>query len=194
MIETTRKGDMLYRKLGRTQENVSIIGLGGFHIGMARSEAESVQLIRTAIDSGITFMDNCWDYHEGISEMWMGQALKDGYRDKVFLSTAVLGMKPMGAGRILGTGLVDAMECLHYVMNLPVSVVITGMERMDLLDQALEAVRTFGPLSEGEISELLGRTEMAARNGTYEGFKTSTLFDATARHPEWLGTVRTDPP
>lgn len=314
MIETIRKEDMLYRKLGHTGEIVSLLGLGGFHLGMARSEAESIRIIRTAVDKGITFMDNCWDYHEGLSEMRMGKALMEGYRDKVFLMSkidgrdkrtagrqidesllrlrtdtidlmqfhevirledpdlifakggaveavqearengkiryvgftghkdpwvhqrmlekatahgfrfdavqmplnvmdahfrsfqytvlpslieqdiGVLGMKAMGAGAIPAGGVVNPIQCLHYVMSLPVSVVITGIEGMDRLEQALEAVRTFTPLSQGSMSALLDRTQEAAKTGKYEGFKTSTLYDATARHPEWLGTVRTEPP
>jgi len=88
----TRKGDMLYRTLGRTGERVSAIGLGGFHIAQhGLSEDESVRLVRTAIDRGITFMDNSWDYNEGRSEVLMGKALKDGYRSKVFLMTKIDG-------------------------------------------------------------------------------------------------------
>ena len=74
---------MIYRTLGRTGERVSVIGLGGWHIGQPSiSEHESIQLIRQAIDRGITFMDNCWDYNEGASQVRMGKALKDGYRQK----------------------------------------------------------------------------------------------------------------
>ena len=77
----TRKGDMLYRKLGRTGQEVSAIGLGGFHIGQPKlSEDEAIRLIRSAIDRGITFMDNCWDYNEGQSELRMGKALQGRYR------------------------------------------------------------------------------------------------------------------
>jgi hypothetical protein len=77
----TRKGDMLYRKLGRTGEQVSAIGMGGFHLGQhGLTEDDSIRLIRSGIDRGITFMDNSWDYNEGQSEMRMGKALKDGYR------------------------------------------------------------------------------------------------------------------
>src|SRR2546427_9630092 len=81
-----RSGDMIYRKLGRTGERVSAIGMGGYHIGVP-SEQESMRLIRSAIDRGITFMDNCWDYMDGKCETWMGKALRDGYRQKVFLMT-----------------------------------------------------------------------------------------------------------
>src|SRR5205085_3374141 len=78
-------GEMPRRMLGRTGEKVSAIGLGGFHIGQQAEEQESITLIRTAIDRGITFMDNSWDYHDGGSEIRMGKALRDGYREKVFL-------------------------------------------------------------------------------------------------------------
>lgn len=79
-LPTTRKGDMPYRRLGRTNETVSLLGLGGHHIGIPDSEQESIRIIRTAIDRGLTFMDNCWDYHEGLSELRMGKALRDGHR------------------------------------------------------------------------------------------------------------------
>jgi uncharacterized protein len=72
--------NMIYRELGRTGERVSAIGMGGFHIGKQQDPKESMDLIRSAIDRGITLMDNCWDYNGGISEVRMGQALRDGYR------------------------------------------------------------------------------------------------------------------
>ena len=80
-----------YRPLGSTGEMVSIIGLGGAHIGLRADEKESIAIIRTAIDNGINFMDNCWDYHDGQSEIRMGKALRDGYRKRVFLMTKVDG-------------------------------------------------------------------------------------------------------
>jgi len=83
--------DMIYRQLGTTGERVSAIGLGGFHIGIQKDPKDSISLIRTAIDRGITFLDNCWDYNDGISEVRMGQALRDGYRSKVFLMTKIDG-------------------------------------------------------------------------------------------------------
>jgi predicted aldo/keto reductase-like oxidoreductase len=303
----TRSGDMLYRTLGQTGEKISAIGLGGFHIGIPRDEQEGIRLIRSAIDRGVTFMDNCWDYLNGTSEIRMGKALGDGYRDKVFLMTkidgrtrraaaqqideclqrlqtdridlmqhheiirledpdrvfaaggameavlaakqtgkvryigftghkdplvhlrmlevaarhqfhfdaaqmplnvmdahfrsfakqvvpalvkegiGVLGMKPLGSGAILQSGAVSAIECLHYALNLPTSVVITGMESMARLDQALEAVRTFKPMSEAQLTAILAKTASLAAAGKYERFKTSASFDGTARHPEWLG-------
>jgi aryl-alcohol dehydrogenase-like predicted oxidoreductase len=303
----SKSGDMLYRTLGRTGEKVSAIGLGGYHIGIPRDEPEGIRLIRSAIDRGITFLDNCWDYHDGGSEVRMGKALRDGYRDKVFLMTkidgrtqraaaqqideclqrlqtdridlmqhheiirledpdrvfaaggameavlaakrtgkvryigftghkdplvhlrmlevaaqqhfhfdavqmplnvmdahfrsfarqvvpalvkggiGVLGMKPLGSGAIVKSGAVSAIECLHYALNLPTSVVITGMESMARLDQAVEAVRTFKPLDETQLAALLAKTAPFAATGQYEQFKTSANFDGTAHHPEWLG-------
>jgi len=303
----SKPGDMIYRTLGRSGEKVSAIGLGGFHIGVPKEEADSIRIIRSAIDRGINFLDNSWDYHNGGSEIRMGKAMRDGYRDKVFLMTkidgrtkalaakqideslqrmltdridlmqhheiirvedpdrifeenganealleakkagkirfigftghkdpmihlrtievaaqrgfkfdavqmplnvmdahfrsfekqvvpvlakdgvGVLGMKPLGSGAIVRTGAVNAIECLHYALNLPTSVVITGMESMERLDQALEAVRTFKPMSKEQVAALLSRTEKLAMTGKYERFKTSPAFDATARHLEWTG-------
>jgi predicted aldo/keto reductase-like oxidoreductase len=298
---------MIYRTLGRTGEKVSAIGLGGFHIGTQSDPQESVRIIRTAIDNGITFMDNCWDYNDGESEKRMGQALRDGYRQKVFLMTkfdgrtkaaaarqideslarlqtdhidlmqfhenirpedpdrffaaggalealiaakqagkiryigftghkdpfvhlrmldeaeqrnfhfdaaqmplnvmdahfrsfghqvvprlvaqgiGVLGMKPMGSGEVLRSGVVTPIECLHYALNLPTSVVINGCDSVDRVHQALEAVRTFKPMSSEEVAALLAKTRTAALTGQFEPFKTTSMFDGTAQHPEWLG-------
>jgi aryl-alcohol dehydrogenase-like predicted oxidoreductase len=87
-----RSGEMLYRTLGSTNEKVSVIGLGGYHIGKPQlSEADSIKIIRSAIDRGITFLDNCWDYNNGNSEIRLGKALQDGYRQKVFLMTKIDG-------------------------------------------------------------------------------------------------------
>jgi aryl-alcohol dehydrogenase-like predicted oxidoreductase len=99
----------------------------------------------------------------------------------------VLGMKSMAEGHILKTGTVTAVECLHYAMTLPTSVVITGIDNMKILDQALEAVRTFQPMTASQITALLKRTAVAAADGRYELFKTTDKFDSTARFPQWLG-------
>jgi aryl-alcohol dehydrogenase-like predicted oxidoreductase len=297
-----------YRTLGRTGERVSAIGMGGFHLAQpGLEEAESIRLIRSAIDRGINFMDNSWDYNEGQSEIRMGKALKDGYRQKVFLMTkldgrtkqeaakqideslkrlqtdhvdliqhheiirfedpnrifakqgaheavleakkagkvryigftghkdphihlymlqvaadhgfkfdtvqmplnvmdahfrsfeklvlpklveqgiGVLGMKSMAAGIILKSKTVEPVDCLHYALNLPTSVVITGIDSTQILEQALKAARTFRPLSKDEVAALLAKTAQAAAKGEYELFKTSEHFDSTAQHPEWLG-------
>ena len=102
----TRSGDMLYRTLGRTKEKISVIGLGGYHIGKPQlSEAESIKIVRSAIDRGITFMDNCWDYNNGVSEIRMGKALQEGYREKVFLMTKIDGRTKQEAGRQINESL-----------------------------------------------------------------------------------------
>src|SRR5437870_945972 len=296
-----------YRTLGRTGEKVSIVGLGGYHIGAQAEEQESIRIIRTAIDNGINFLDNCWDYNGGASEIRMGKALRDGYRQKVFLMTkidgrnketaaqqideslrrletdridlmqfhevirmtdpervfgtdgaleavvaaqragkiryvgftghkspaihlqmldtaraqgfrfdavqmplnvmdahydsferqvvpllveqdiGVLGMKPMGDPFVLVSGTVTAVECLHYAMNLPTSVVITGCDSLPVLEQALHAARSFRPLSEAAVAALLARTAHAGRDGKYELYKTTHHFDGTYQNPQWLG-------
>jgi predicted aldo/keto reductase-like oxidoreductase len=304
---TTRKGDMLYRTLGRTGVEVSLLGLGGSHIGQVKDDDLAIKIMRTAIDRGLTFMDNSWDYNKGRSEEIMGKALRDGYRDKVFLMTkfdgrtkqeaakqideslkrlqtdhvdliqhheiirfedpdrifaeggaqeavleaqkagktrfigftghkdpqvhlrmleiakqhgwtpdtvqmplnvmdahfrsfahlvlptlvkeqiGVLGMKSMGSKFILESGVVKPIECLHYAMNLPTSVVITGIDKMEILDQAFEAAKTFKPMNKEQVAALLDKTKQAAATGKWEKFKTSSHFDSTAQHPEWLG-------
>ncbi len=302
-----QSNEMSYRTLGRTGERVSAIGLGGHHIGRVREEQESIKLIRSAIDRGINFMDNSWDYHNGRSHRWMGAALKDGYRDKVFLMTkidgrtkgaaimqiddslkalqtdridlmqhheiirmedpdrifspggameavveaqkagkiryigftghkdplvhlrmlevatehnfhfdtvqmplnvmdahfrsfeqqvlpvlvknqiGVLGMKSMGDSYVLRSNTVTPIECLHYAMNLPTSVVITGIDTMQLLDQAFEAARTFKPMDVAQVATMMNRTRAAAAKGQYELYKTSSQFDSTAMNPSFLG-------
>jgi predicted aldo/keto reductase-like oxidoreductase len=302
--------DIPRRMLGRTGETVSAIGLGGFHMGRQPDAAESIRIVRTAVDAGVTFLDNCWDYNDGASESRMGQALRDGYRGRVFLMTkidgrdratatrqideslrrlqtdrldllqfheiirdtdpdrifadngaihavveakqagktrfigftghkspaihlkmlqiaaahgftfdtvqmplnlmdahydsferqvlpnlvaqrvGVLGMKPLGDHFIVDTKLVTARECWHYSLSLPTSVVITGCDSLPVLESALDAVRTFRPLSNDERTALLAKTADAGRGGTYERYKTTQHFDGTAQHPEWLGPAR----
>src|ERR1700745_84482 len=80
-----------YRTLGRTREKVSLIGLGGYHLGKQADQQESIRIIRTGLDEGINFLDNCWDYNGGESEIRMGKALRDGYRQKAFLMTKIDG-------------------------------------------------------------------------------------------------------
>jgi len=309
----TVRGEMRYRPLGHTGEEVSVIGLGGHHIGRQKEEQESIRIIRAAIDAGITFMDNCWDYHGGVSEVRMGKALRDGYRKKVFLMTkidgrtgkaaaeqidqclrrlqtdvidllqyhevirmedpdrifaeggaqqavlaakkagkvrfigftghkdplvhlrmlevakengfrfdavqlplnvmdahfrsferdvlpvlvkdgiGVLGMKALGDSLILKSGTATPIECLHYAMNLPTSTVITGIDSMEILEQDLEAVKTFRPLTAKQVTDLLARTAQAASRGKYEGFKTTNAFDGTAKNPSWLGEADNGP-
>jgi predicted aldo/keto reductase-like oxidoreductase len=300
------RGQIPYRQLGSTGEKVSLVGLGGFHLGRPE-EQESIRIVRSAIDNGINFLDNSWDYNGGQSEIRMGKALRDGYRQKVFLMTKIdgrtrqaaakqldeslrrlqtdtidllqfheiirmsdperifapdgafqavleskkagkiryigftghkspeihlkmletcfthnfspatvqmplnimdahydsfqkkvlpvllqhgigpLGMKSMGDRFLLESKTVTPMECLHYAMNLPVSVVITGCDSLPILEQALTAARTFRPLSEPEVAALLVKTAKAAEQGRYELYKTTDHFDSTAHNPQWLG-------
>jgi aryl-alcohol dehydrogenase-like predicted oxidoreductase len=100
---------------------------------------------------------------------------------------AVLAMKTMGSGIILRSNTVTPIECLHYALNLPTSVVITGMDSIERVDQAMEAARTFKPMSQQEVARLAAKTKQAAMNGEYELFKTSTRFDGTANNPKWMG-------
>ncbi len=308
MPERPSQHEMPYRVLGSTGEKVSAIGVGGWHLGLsAVDEQLSIRIVRTAIDRGINFMDNSWDYNNGTSETRMGKALQGGYRDKAFLMTkidgrskklamsqleeslrrlqvdcidlvqhheilrhedphrifaegganaalveareagklryigftghkdpqvhlhmlevaaahgfkfdavqmplnvmdahyrsfeklvmpelvrhniGILGMKSMANGILLKSNTVTALECLHYALNLPTSVVITGIDSMEVLDQAFEAARTFRPISDQQITQLLSKTAQAASSGEFEPFKTTSIFDSTAQNPQWLG-------
>jgi uncharacterized protein len=99
----------------------------------------------------------------------------------------VLGMKPMGDHIILESKTATPVECLHYAMNLPTSVVITGCDSLPILQQALQAARSFRPLSSSEVAALLARTAKAAEVGKFELYKTSHQFDGTYANPQWLG-------
>jgi aryl-alcohol dehydrogenase-like predicted oxidoreductase len=111
------------RKLGHTGVEVSLLGLGGYHIGQAKDDATATRIVRTAIDHGVTFMDNCWDYNDGKSHARMGQALRDGYRKKVFLMTKTDGQTKAAAAaqidqslRQLGTDVIDLLQ-MHEVIR-----------------------------------------------------------------------------
>jgi aryl-alcohol dehydrogenase-like predicted oxidoreductase len=304
----TLRGEMLYRQLGSTGVEVSLIGMGGFHLGQAKlTEDEAVRLVHEGLDRGINFLDNSWDYNDGRSEERMGKALSQGgYRQKAFVMTkidgrtkqaaatqidesltrlkvdhidlvqhheviryedpdrifnegameavlaakqagklrfigftghkdphihlymlevaqkhgfhfdtvqmpinimdahfrsfsqlvvpeavkqqiGVLGMKCFGFGFILKSGVVEPIDCLHYSLNLPVSVQITGIDSTMLLNQAFNAVKSFKPMDEAAVASLITKTQEAALNGNYEPFKTTAHFDGTASHVEWLG-------
>jgi aryl-alcohol dehydrogenase-like predicted oxidoreductase len=99
----------------------------------------------------------------------------------------VLGMKSLANGIILQSNTVTALECLHYALNLPTSVVITGVDSLERLEQAFTAARTFRPMSAAQVQALLAKTTQAASRGAFELFKTTSIFDGTARHPQWLG-------
>jgi len=129
------KGEVPRRTLGRTGEKVSVVGLGGFHLGKPElAEAEAVRIIRTGIDNGITFLDNCWDYNGGVSEIRMGKALRDGYRKKVFLMTKIDGRDKKTAAqqieeslRRLQTDHVDLLQFHEIIrMNDPERIFAIG--------------------------------------------------------------------
>ncbi len=305
-----RRGEMLYRTLGRTGERVSVIGLGGAHLSRnPLTEESATRLIHAALERGLNFLDNCWDYGHGNSERWMGSALaRSGYRKKAFLMTkidgrtkesaktqleesltrlktdhidlvqfhevlryddpdrifteegaiealvearqagklryigftghkdprihlymldvakahgfvfdtvqmplnvmdahfrsfahlvvpelvqqniGILAMKTLGDGVFLKSGApITPIECLHYAMNLPTSVVITGIDSEKILNQAFEAVRSFKPMAGAEVAALLAKTKPYAAEGKYEFFKTSSHFDTTAKHADFMG-------
>src|SRR5258705_55825 len=244
-VKRPESPNMIYRELGTTGERVSAIGMGGYHLGKQPEASQSIQLMHAGIDRGITFMDNCWDYNDGISEVRMGQALRNGYRQKVFLMTkmdgrtaveynkqleqslgrlqtdmidpvqmpinvmdahfrsfekevmpvalkqgiGVLAMKTFGDPYILKSNTVQPIEALHYGLTLPVSVIITGIDNTQVLDQAFEAARTFKPLGQAQMNSLLARTATAASDGKFELFKTTSHYDGTAQNPKWLGRL-----
>jgi predicted aldo/keto reductase-like oxidoreductase len=142
-------------------------------------------MLQVAIDFGFTFDAvqmplNVMDAHY---RSFGKEVLPELVRQKI----GVLGMKSMASGILLKSKTVTAIECLHYTLNLPTSVVITGIDSMEILDQACEAVRTFRPMSDNEIRSVLSKTAEAAARGTFEPFKTTSIFDGTAQYPEWLG-------
>jgi aryl-alcohol dehydrogenase-like predicted oxidoreductase len=103
------------------------------------------------------------------------------------LDMGILAMKTFGDKFILETGAVDPVDMLHYGMNLPTSVVITGIDKPEILDQAIRAATTFAPLSEAKVAEILAKTADLARDGKNEPYKTTHFFDSTVQNPSWLG-------
>ena len=205
-----------YRTLGRTGEQVSAIGLGGWHLGLERvDEPLSFRIIRTAIDAqkagkvrfiGFTghkdphihlyMLDVAREHGFVFDTVQMPLNVMDAhYRSfgKLVLPAlvkqgiGVLGMKPRANGIILKSKTASPMECLRYALTLPTSVVITGVDSMEILDQACEAAQSFRPFSDSELTALLAKTAHAAARGEFEPFKTSSIFDGTAQNPAWLG-------
>ncbi len=101
----------------------------------------------------------------------------------------VLGMKSMGDGVILKSGVVTALECLQFSLSQPVSVQITGIDKPEVLEQAIHAAQTYDKVSKEQMARILERTKAPAMEGKWELFKTSARFDSTAQHPEWLGEM-----
>jgi aryl-alcohol dehydrogenase-like predicted oxidoreductase len=103
------------------------------------------------------------------------------------LDMGILAMKTFGDKNLLEAGVVDPVDMLHYGMNLPTSVVITGIDKPEILDQAIAAATSFRPLSHAKVDEILAKTAQLARDGSYERYKTSHFFDSTFQNPSWLG-------
>jgi len=113
---------MTYRTLGRTGEKVSAIGLGGYHLGHPKDPNEAIRIVRSALDRGVTFLDNCWDYHDGESEKRMGLALRDGYRNKAFLMTKFDGRTKAATASQIDESLrrlqTDHIDLIQYHENI----------------------------------------------------------------------------
>ena len=179
-----------YRTLGNTGEKVSCVGLGGYHLGRQSDVQESIRIVRTGLDEGINFLDNCWDYNGG--DLNLMDAHFNSFEKQVLPvllknDIGVLAMKPMGDRIILESKTANPVECLHYAMNLPTSVVITGCDSLPILEQALEAARGFQPMRSSQVAALLARTAKAAEAGQFELYKTTHRFDGTVANPQWLG-------
>jgi len=150
-----------------------------------KSPAIHLKMLQVASENGVRFDTvqmplNVMDAHYDSFERKILTTLVDK-------KIGVLGMKPIGAQIILDSHSVTARECLRYAMSLPVSVVITGCDSLPILEQALEAARTFKPLTDEERSALLAKTIEASAKGKYEPYKSSNVFDGTTWNPEWLG-------
>jgi aryl-alcohol dehydrogenase-like predicted oxidoreductase len=174
MPEETMRGEMRYRTLGRTGEQVSVIGLGGHHIGRQNEEAESIKIIRAAIDQGINFMDNSWDYHDGGSEIRMGKALRDGYREKTFLMTKIDGRTKKAAAeqldqslRRLQTDVIDLLQH-HEILRLedPDRIFAEGGAHEAMLEaKKAGKIRFIGFTGHKDPLVHLRMLEVAARHG-----------------------------
>ena len=164
----------------REQGKVRFIGFTGhkspaIHQAML-DEARKHGFHFDAVQLPLNVMDA---HHDSFEKQILPQLVKD--------EIGVLGMKPMGSPYILQSGTVSAMECLNYAMSLPVSVTITGMDSLERLEQAFTVARGFKPLVARDREALLAKTEHAARDGQYEKYKSTEVFDGTSHHPEWLG-------
>jgi aryl-alcohol dehydrogenase-like predicted oxidoreductase len=119
--ETISK-DMPYRQFGKTSEKVSAVGIGGYHIGVPKDPQIGIRVVRTALDNGINFLDNCWDYNGGESELRMGQALRDGYRQKAFLMTKFDGRTKKAAAQQIDESLrrlqTDHIDLIQFHENI----------------------------------------------------------------------------
>jgi uncharacterized protein len=164
----------------KRQGKVRYIGFTGhkspdIHLKMLETAA-SHQFTFDAVQMPLNVMDA---HYESFEKKVLPVLVKE--------NIGVLGMKPIGDKIILKSNTATPVECLHYAMNLPTSVVITGCDSLKILQQALEAARSFRPMSHEEVASLLAKTAPAAGKGEYERYKTSHDFDGTYHNPQWLG-------
>lgn len=169
----TRKGDMLYRAFGRTGESISAFGLGGHHIGLVKEVQDSIRLIRSAIDRGITFMDNCWDYHDGKSEVWMGKALRDGYRQNVFLMTKIDGRTRQAAARQIDESLKRLQTDHVDLMQIHENLRMEDADRCFAEGGAIEAL---------EEAKKAGKIRFIGFTGHKDPIVHNRMLDVAAEH------------
>jgi predicted aldo/keto reductase-like oxidoreductase len=168
----TRDG-VIFRNLGSTGERVSAIGLGGYHIGVP-DEGEGIRIIRTALDRGITFLDNSWDYHDGGSEVRMGKALRDGYRKKAFLMTKYNGRTRPSAAQQIDDSLrrlqTDHIDLIQFHENIRMSdaekyFAPGGAHEAVMAAKKAGKVRYVGFTGHKDPSIHLHMLDLAAKNG-----------------------------
>jgi uncharacterized protein len=172
---------MQYRDLGRTGEKVSAIGLGGFHIGKQQDPQESIRLIRTAIDRGITFMDNCWDYNGGLSEVRMGQALRDGYRQRVFLMTKIDGRTKGEAARQIEQSIGRLQTDVVDLIQFHECIRLDDPDRIFAPGGALEAV---------EAARQAGKIRYVGFTGHKDPVVLLRMFEMASQHNFHFDTVQ----
>jgi predicted aldo/keto reductase-like oxidoreductase len=168
-------GDIPRRTLGRTGQSVSIVGIGGYHIGSANvSEQEAIRIVRTALDSGVNFLDNCWDYNDGESERRMGKALQGGYRQKAFLMTKIDGRTPAAAQKQIEESLrrlqvehIDLLQIHEVIRPTDPQQAFRSGYVVDVLKQAQKAgkIRYIGFTGHKSPEIHLSMIETADRHG-----------------------------
>jgi hypothetical protein len=137
-----------YRTLGSSKEKVSLVGLGGYHLGNQADPQESIRIIRTGLDEGVNFLDNCWDYNGGESEIRMGNALRDGYREKAFLMSKIDGRTKAAATsqineslRRLQTDRIDLLQFHEVIRDTDPTRIFAEGGAMEAVLEAQQATR-----------------------------------------------------
>jgi aryl-alcohol dehydrogenase-like predicted oxidoreductase len=143
--------EMPRRSLGRTGVEVSCLGLGGYHLGDPKDEADAIRLVHSAVDRGITFLDNCWDYHEGDSERRVGRALQGGYRERVFLMSKIDGRTRVAASQQINESLqrlrtdhIDLMQFHEVIRPDDPERIFASGGAWEAMDAARKAGKAYG--------------------------------------------------